>query len=90
MNLTVKVWRQKDANSEGKLVPYEVKDVSEDISFLEMLDILNEDLVAKNEEPIAFDHDCREGICGMCSLVINGRPHGQKLTTVCQLHMRVF
>jgi succinate dehydrogenase / fumarate reductase iron-sulfur subunit len=90
MNLTVKVWRQKDAQSEGKLVPYEVKDVSTEISFLEMLDILNEDLVAANEEPIAFDHDCREGICGMCSLVINGRPHGEKLTTCCQLHMRKF
>jgi succinate dehydrogenase / fumarate reductase iron-sulfur subunit len=90
MNLTLKVWRQKDANSAGKLETYPVSDISPDTSFLEMLDIVNEQLVAQNQEPIAFDHDCREGICGMCSLVINGRPHGKKLTTACQLHMRVF
>jgi succinate dehydrogenase / fumarate reductase, iron-sulfur subunit len=90
MNLTLKVWRQKDANSTGSLETYPVKDISPDTSFLEMLDILNEQLVSEDKEPIAFDHDCREGICGMCSLVINGRPHGKKLTTVCQLHMRIF
>ncbi len=90
MNLTVKVWRQKNTGSEGHLESHEVKDVSPDISFLEMLDIMNEQLVNDGKEPIAFDHDCREGICGMCSLVINGRPHGQRLTTACQLHMRTF
>ena len=90
MNLTVKIWRQKNADSAGHLESHDVKDVSPDISFLEMLDILNEQLVSEDKQPIAFDHDCREGICGMCSLVINGRPHGQKLTTACQLHMRTF
>ncbi len=90
MNLTVKIWRQKNTDSAGHLESHDVKDVSPDISFLEMLDILNEQLVSEDKEPIAFDHDCREGICGMCSLVINGRPHGQKLTTACQLHMRTF
>jgi succinate dehydrogenase / fumarate reductase, iron-sulfur subunit len=91
MNLTVHVWRQKDAASPGKMVPYKVTGISEHASFLEMLDVLNEQLLAKNEEPIAFDHDCREGICGMCSLMINGRPHGgQAGTTTCQLHMRKF
>ena len=91
MNLTVNVWRQKDAKSPGKMVPYKVTGVSEHASFLEMLDILNEQLQGKGEEPIAFDHDCREGICGSCSLMINGRPHGgQKGTTTCQLHMRKF
>jgi succinate dehydrogenase / fumarate reductase, iron-sulfur subunit len=91
MNLTVKVWRQKDAKSPGKMVSYDVKDVSPDMSFLEMIDILNEDLIKKNEDPIAFDHDCREGICGMCSMYINGRPHGPKTgITTCQLHMRSF
>jgi succinate dehydrogenase / fumarate reductase, iron-sulfur subunit len=91
LNLTVHVWRQKDAKSPGKMVPYKVSGVSEHASFLEMLDVLNEQLIAKNEEPIAFDHDCREGICGMCSLMINGRPHGgQAGTTTCQLHMRKF
>jgi succinate dehydrogenase / fumarate reductase iron-sulfur subunit len=91
LNLTVSVWRQKNAKAPGQMVQYEVKDVSEHASFLEMLDILNEQLIGKGEEPVAFDHDCREGICGMCSLMINGRPHGgQAGTTTCQLHMRNF
>jgi succinate dehydrogenase / fumarate reductase iron-sulfur subunit len=91
LNLTLHVWRQPSAKTAGKLVTYQVKDVSTHASFLEMLDILNEQLIAKGEEPVAFDHDCREGICGMCSLMINGRPHGgQRATTVCQLHMRTF
>lgn len=90
MNLTLKVWRQKNANSEGKLVEYNIADISEEMSFLEMLDVVNEDLSRKGEEPIAFDHDCREGICGACSMYINGRPHGPQRTTTCQLHMRSF
>ena len=91
MNLTVHVWRQKNATSPGKMVPYKVTGISEHASFLEMLDVLNEQLTEKGEEPIAFDHDCREGICGTCSMMINGRPHGgQKATTTCQLHMRKF
>ena len=91
MNLTVHVWRQKNAKDAGRMVTYQVKGVNEHASFLEMLDVLNEQLIAKGEEAIAFDHDCREGICGSCSLVINGRPHGpQKNTTACQLHMRQF
>lgn len=91
MNLNLKVWRQKDAKSKGKIVEYKVKDISPDMSFLEMFDVLNEDLIKKGEEPIAFDHDCREGICGMCSMHINGRPHGPKSgITTCQLHMRSF
>ena len=91
MDLTLKIWRQKDAHSKGKFVNYNVKDISPDSSFLEMLDILNEQLIARDEDPIAFDHDCREGICGCCSLYINGRPHGpDELITVCQLHMRNF
>ena len=91
MNLTVKVWRQKDAKSSGKMVSYEVNDVSPDMSFLEMFDVLNEKLIKQGEEPIAFDHDCREGICGMCSMYIDGRPHGPKTgITTCQLHMRSF
>jgi succinate dehydrogenase / fumarate reductase iron-sulfur subunit len=91
MNLTLKVWRQKNKNAEGKLVNYQVKDISPDMSFLEMMDVLNEQLIVKGDEPIAFDHDCREGICGMCSLYINGRPHGPKdRVTTCQLHMRSF
>ena len=90
MNLTLKIWRQKDKNTKGQMVTYRVKDISEHMSFLEMLDVLNEDLSKKGEEPIAFDHDCREGICGACSLVINGRPHGPHQTTTCQLHMRSF
>ena len=91
MNLTLKVWRQKDSKTPGKFVTYPAKHISSDMSFLEMLDVVNEELLLKGEEPIAFDHDCREGICGMCSLVINGIPHGKdKGITTCQLHMRRF
>lgn len=91
MNLTLKVWRQKNGKDEGRFATYEAKNVLEDMSFLEMLDVVNEDLIGRGEEPIAFDSDCREGICGMCSLVINGIPHGgQKGTATCQLHMRHF
>ncbi|MCF8227911.1 MAG: succinate dehydrogenase/fumarate reductase iron-sulfur subunit [Bacteroidales bacterium] len=91
MNLTLKIWRQKDAKAKGKFVTYKINDISPDCSFLEMLDILNEQLVEKDEEPVAFDHDCREGICGTCSLYINGRPHGpDEAVTTCQLHMRKF
>jgi succinate dehydrogenase / fumarate reductase, iron-sulfur subunit len=91
MNLTLRVWRQKSSKSEGKFVEYEAENISEDMSFLEMLDIVNEGLTAKGEDPIAFDHDCREGICGTCSLMIDGKAHGPlRGTTTCQLHMRVF
>src|SRR5579862_4467712 len=91
MNLTLKVWRQKSANSAGRFETYEAKEVSPDMSFLEMLDVVNEGLIGRGEEPIAFDSDCREGICGMCSLVINGIPHGgHRGTATCQLHMRRF
>jgi succinate dehydrogenase / fumarate reductase iron-sulfur subunit len=91
INITLKVWRQKSANAEGTFATYTMKDVSTSSSFLEMLDLLNEQLIAEDAEPVAFDHDCREGICGMCSLVINGIPHGKnKLQTTCQLHMRSF
>jgi len=91
MDLTLRIWRQRSAGEPGGLVTYPVKGVSADSSFLEMLDVLNEGLVAKGEEPVAFDSDCREGICGMCSLVINGVPHGpDRGATVCQLHMRHF
>ncbi len=91
MNLTLKIWRQKGPQEKGQMVEYKVTDISEHMSFLEMMDVLNEDLVAKNEEPIAFDHDCREGICGMCSLHINGEAHGpDRGITTCQLHMRMF
>ena len=91
MNLTLRIWRQKDQHSRGQMITYTVEDVSEDDSFLEMLDQLNESLIVTGEDPVAFDHDCREGICGMCSLVIDGVPHGpQKATTACQLHMRHF
>jgi len=91
LNLRLKIWRQKDAKSPGKLVDYDVKDVSTDMSFLEMLDVLNEELSQKGEDPVEFDSDCREGICGTCGVVIDGVPHGpQKATTVCQLHMRQF
>ena len=91
MNLTLKIWRQKDRKSRGDLKTYKVKDISKDSSFLEMLDILNNDLVLRGEDPVAFDHDCREGICGMCSLYINGSAHGpERGITTCQLHMRTF
>ncbi len=91
MNLTLKVWRQKNQKDAGKFVPYNVKGISADMSFLEMFDVLNEELIIKGDEPIAFDHDCREGICGMCSMYINGQPHGPlKGVTTCQLHMRSF
>ena len=91
MNLTLKIWRQKNAADKGKMVDYKVTDVSPDMSFLEMLDVLNEQLSSKGEDGIAFDHDCREGICGMCSLYINGQAHGpDRAITTCQLHMRKF
>lgn len=91
MNLTLHVWRQADAKSEGKMASYQANGVNEDMSFLEMLDVVNCELVEKGEEPIAFESDCREGICGSCSMVINGVPHGpRKSTTTCQLHMREF
>ncbi len=90
MNLTLNIWRQENKQSSGRMVKYEMPDVSHHMSFLEMLDVLNERLIQKGEEPVAFDHDCREGICGMCSLVINGKPHGKDRGTVCQLHMRHF
>ncbi|HEY0891038.1 MAG TPA: succinate dehydrogenase/fumarate reductase iron-sulfur subunit [Nocardioides sp.] len=90
MNLTLKIWRQANASSEGAMHSYQLNGVSEDMSFLEMLDLLNEQLVTSGEEPVAFDSDCREGICGMCSLMINGQAHGPEVTTTCQLHMRSF
>ncbi len=90
MKISVNVWRQKDSKTKGAFKTYAVDHVSEDMSFLEMLDVLNQQLIQKGEESIAFDHDCREGICGMCSLYINGRPHGPLQTTTCQLHMRTF
>jgi len=91
MNLTLYVWRQPNAKTEGKMVRYEAKNVNPDMSFLEMLDVLNEELIAKEQDPIAFDHDCREGICGTCGMMINGIAHGPKKgTTACQLHMREF
>ena len=91
MKLKLNVWRQRNGASSGAFVSYDANDVSKDMSFLEMLDVLNEELMGKGQDPIAFDHDCREGICGSCSMVINGRPHGpQKNTTACQLHMRQF
>ena len=91
MNLTLKIWRQKNANDKGKMVDYQISDVSPDMSFLEMLDVLNNQLIEKGDSPVAFDHDCREGICGMCSLYINGETHGpDRRVTTCQLHMRMF
>src|SRR6476469_8899869 len=91
MNLTLKVWRQANRTAKGRFETYEVKDISSEMSFLEMFDVLNEQLISEGKEPIAFDHDCREGICGMCSMYINGRPHGPKQgVTTCQLHMRSF
>ncbi len=91
MKVTLEVWRQKSSENGGKMVSYDVDDITPDMSFLEMLDVLNERLLQKGEDSIAFDHDCREGICGMCSLMINGMPHGpERATTTCQLHMRKF
>lgn len=91
MNLTLHVWRQKSRTDEGRMETYVAKNISPDMSFLEMLDVVNEDLIKHNKEPIAFDHDCREGICGSCGLMINGVAHGpEKATTACQLHMRHF
>jgi len=91
MNLTLKIWRQKNANDTGAIVDYKISDVSPDMSCLEMLDVLNDQLISKGDEPVAFDHDCREGICGSCSLQINGEPHGpDRRVTTCQLHMRKF
>jgi succinate dehydrogenase / fumarate reductase iron-sulfur subunit len=91
MKIHLNVWRQKNAHTKGKFETYDLNNISEDMSFLEMLDVLNEGLINDGEEPVVFDHDCREGICGTCSMVINGKPHGpQKLTTTCQLHMRSF
>lgn len=91
MNLTLKIWRQKNPSTKGEMKTYPVSDISEDMSFLEMMDLLNEELITKGEEPVAFDHDCREGICGSCSMYINGEPHGpDRGVTTCQLHMRKF
>ena len=91
MNLTLKIWRQKGPKDKGSMVDYKVTDISEHMSFLEMMDVLNEQLINQGEEPVAFDHDCREGICGMCSMYINGEAHGpDRGVTTCQLHMRMF
>ena len=91
MNLTLKIWRQKDSKSKGQMIDYKISEISEHMSFLEMMDVLNEELISKGEEPVAFDHDCREGICGMCSMYINGEAHGpDRGVTTCQLHMRMF
>ena len=90
MNLTLRVWRQQGPTVKGKMVTYKVTDISPDMSFLEMLDVLNEQLIMQGDDPVAFDHDCREGICGMCGLMINGQAHGPQQTTTCQLHMRSF
>jgi succinate dehydrogenase / fumarate reductase iron-sulfur subunit len=91
MDLTLKIWRQKDASTKGQMVDYKVTEISGSMSFLEMMDVLNEQLVNAGEQPVAFDHDCREGICGMCSMYINGEAHGpDRGVTTCQLHMRMF
>jgi succinate dehydrogenase / fumarate reductase iron-sulfur subunit len=91
VRLNLRIWRQDGPQDEGRLVAYRVDDADEDMSFLELIDVLNEKLILDGEEPVAFDHDCREGICGACSMVINGEPHGpQKATTTCQLHLRHF
>lgn len=91
MNLNLKIWKQAGPKDKGSFMEYQAKDISADMSFLEMMDVVNDDLVKKGQEPVEFDHDCREGICGACSMVINGNPHGpEKMTTTCQLHMRKF
>ena len=91
MRIILHIWRQPGPNASGRMVRYELPNVNEHMSFLEMLDVLNEDLIAKGDDPVAFDHDCREGICGSCSMMINGRPHGpEQGTATCQLHMRKF
>jgi succinate dehydrogenase / fumarate reductase iron-sulfur subunit len=91
MKFNLKIWRQKNAQATGKMVDYTIDNINADMSFLEMMDVLNEELIRKGDEPVAFDHDCREGICGMCSMHINGRPHGPlRGTTTCQLYMRNF
>jgi succinate dehydrogenase / fumarate reductase, iron-sulfur subunit len=90
MTLTLKVWRQNGPADKGRMVTYQVADISPDMSFLEMLDVLNEQLIQAGDDPVAFDHDCREGICGMCGVMINGQAHGPEQTTTCQLHMRKF
>jgi len=90
MKLTLKIWRQKNASDKGGFVTYPIDGISADMSFLEMMDVLNEELAIKGQDPVHFDHDCREGICGSCSLYINGHPHGPQQTTTCQLHMRSF
>ena len=91
MNLTLKIWRQANSNAKGKIETYQISEVSPDMSFLEMMDVLNEELIEKGIDPVAFDHDCREGICGMCSMFINGEAHGpDRFVTTCQLHMRKF
>ena len=90
MNVTLSIWRQAGPTAPGRMVTYQLADISPDRSFLEMLDVLNETLIAKSEEPVAFDSDCREGICGMCGLMIKGKAHGPEVTTTCQLHMRSF
>lgn len=91
MKVTLKVWRQRNAKDTGKFETYQLNDITTDMSFLEMMDVLNQHLIKEGKDPVAFDHDCREGICGMCSMVINGKPHGPlKATTTCQLHMRSF
>tara|TARA_B100001057_G_scaffold176447_1_gene177154 strand:+ start:320 stop:1069 length:750 start_codon:yes stop_codon:yes gene_type:complete len=91
MKLNLKIWRQENNKSKGELMDYEISDITPDMSFLEMMDVLNEELINRNEDPVAFDHDCREGICGSCSMFINGQAHGpERLVTTCQLHMRKF
>ena len=91
MKITLRIWRQKDADTAGRFVTYQVDGVTPDMSFLEMLDVLNEDLTGRGDEPVAFEHDCREGICGSCGMMINGQAHGpQRGTATCQLHMRKF
>jgi len=91
MNLTLKIWRQKNAESKGRFETYKIEDISSEMSFLEMLDVLNEKLIREGGDPVVFDHDCREGICGTCSMYINGRPHGPwHANTTCQLHMRAY